>query len=94
MTPETKATLAAMKATKKTDAPPVKPAAKTEVKSDAGSFKTKDVAAAMGITPKALRKQLRAQERWADKRYTNYRFATVEEVVNALKPKATTPATA
>ena len=51
-------------------------------------LKTKDIAAAMGITPKALRKQLRATEKFADHKYTNYRFKSVEEVKTLLAPAA------
>jgi hypothetical protein len=53
-----------------------------------GVLKTKDVAAAMGITPKALRKSLRATDRFADHKYTNYRFASLDEVIMLLTPPA------
>lgn len=66
---------------------------KTKAKSDAkptteAALKTKDIAAAMGITPKALRKSLRATERFADHKYTNYRFASIDEVTALLTPAA------
>lgn len=52
---------------------------------------TREVAAAMGITPKALRKKLRATEKFDDKKYTRYRFSTVGEVKTLVAPKAAAP---
>ena len=49
---------------------------------------TREVAAAMGITPKALRKRLRSTERFDDHKYTRYHFDSAAEVKTLLAPKA------
>jgi len=64
-----------------------KKATKTVEAADA-VLKTKDIAEAMGISTKAVRKLLRANEAWDDKKYTHYRFTSVEAVVNVLRPPA------
>ena len=58
----------------------------TKETADAVVYKTKDIAEAMGISPKALRKLLRANDTWNDHKYTHYRFTSVQDVVSVLRP--------